>query len=92
MVEALDTLMIGQLHHCRAWNVGSTSVLTMVFQPDVQSLFSNTFLLTDPRDVQAPLYLAINHKQADYSYWYKKQLLGVNYTKLKHCSAKASVR
>ena len=31
------------------------------------------------RTPEAPLYLAVNHKQADYSYWYKKQPLGVNY-------------
>ena len=27
----------------------------------------------------SPLYLTVNHRRSDYSYWYKKQCLGVNY-------------
>ena len=41
-----------------------------------------TFLSCRPpetRTPESPLYLSINHKWADYSYWYKKQPLGVNY-------------
>ena len=44
--------------------------------------FFKRFLSHRPPEMctpEAPLYLAINHRRADYSYWYKKQPLGVNY-------------
>ena len=52
-------------------------------QPDVLSLFLSDFWVTDTQRCVHQTHLVINHRWADYCYWYKKQPLGINSTSIR---------